>query len=522
MFKYLVRKFHDRFNEQGTENKGAQKTPDPVLSSNTDNATCPGKTPARDSGNKPKPPRSRHRSRRKKARTAWDVAQFDVPHVEGQTRFHDLELPLTIMHAIADLSYQYCTPIQAEILPKALNGSDATGKAQTGTGKSAAFLINIYTQLLRKPTQNGRRPGVPRVLILAPTRELALQIEKDARAIGKHTDIQIQSVFGGLGYGKQKQALEEKIVDIIVATPGRLLDFQRQKLMRLNKVEILVIDEADRMLDMGFIPDVRKIVYSTPPKEQRQTMFFSATLTPEVERLAQQWTRNPVHVEIEPEQVEAESVNQLVYIVTAEEKFALLLNLVLGQNLERVLIFANRRDQTRRLADRLKQYRVNTAVLSGDIPQNKRIKTLEDFRNGKIRVLVATDVAARGLHVEGISHVINFTLPQDPEDYVHRIGRTGRAGAIGTSVSFACEDDSFYIPPIEKYLGHSLSCVHPDQGLLELKPPAKKTTPFQPGSRHSKPRSSTRPYRKSRPRSPSKRPKDGVSRDSSSAASAGR
>ena len=514
MFKYLVRKFHDRLNERGTEKKGAQKTPDPVLSSNADNAACPEKTPVRNSGKKRKPPRSR----RKVAGTAWDVSQFDVPHVEGQSRFHDLDLPVTIMHAIADLGYQYCTPIQAQILPKALTGSDATGKAQTGTGKSAAFLINIYTQLLRKPPEDQRQTGLPRVLILAPTRELALQIEKDARAIGKYTDIQIQSVFGGLGYGKQKQDLEEKIVDIIVATPGRLLDFQRQKLVRLNKVEILVIDEADRMLDMGFIPDVRKIVYSTPPKDKRQTMFFSATLTPEVERLADQWTRNPIHVEIEPEHVEAESVNQLVYIVTTEEKFALLVNLIVGQNLERVLVFANRRDQTRRLADRLKQYRINTAVLSGDIPQKKRIKTLEDFRNGRIRVLVATDVAARGLHVEAISHVINFTLPQDPEDYVHRIGRTGRAGATGTSVSFACEEDSFYIPPIEKYLGHSLSCVQPDQRLLELKPPAEKTTPSRSGRPHSKRRPSTRTHRRSRSRSQKKAPKGGASRDSRSAA----
>ena len=513
MFKNLVRKFYDRFNEQGKEHKGAQKTPHPALLSNTENAASPGKKPVRNSGRKRKPPRGR----RKETKNAWDVSQFDVPHLQGESRFHDLDLPLTIMHAIADLGYQYCTPIQAQILPKALTGSDATGKAQTGTGKSAAFLINIYTQLLRKPPQAERQPGVPRVLILAPTRELALQIEKDARAIGKYTDIQIQSVFGGLGYNKQRKALEEKIVDIIVATPGRLLDFYGQKLVRLNKVEILIIDEADRMLDMGFIPDVRKIVYSTPPKDQRQTMFFSATLTPEVERLAQQWTRNPVHVEIEPEHVEAESVNQLIYIVTTEEKFALLVNLILGQNLERVLVFTNRRDQTRRLADRLEQYQINTAVLSGDIPQNKRIKTLEDFRNGKIRVLVATDVAARGLHVEDISHVINFTLPRNPEDYVHRIGRTGRAGATGTSVSFACEEDSFYIPPIEEYLGHSLSCVQPDAALLELQQPVKKTTSLRTKAQGSKTRQTKGRQRRSGPRTRKKAPKGGTPRDSRSA-----
>jgi ATP-dependent RNA helicase RhlB len=297
-----------------------------------------------------------------------------------------------------------------------------------------------------------------------------------------------------------------------------LLDFQRRKLVRLDKVEILVIDEADRMLDMGFIPDVRKIVYSTPAKDSRQTMFFSATLTPEVERLAQQWTRNPVHVEIEPEHVEAESVNQLIYIVTTEEKFALLVNLIVGQNLERVLVFTNRRDQTRHLADRLKQYRINAAVLSGDVPQNKRIKTLEDFRRGKIRVLVATDVAARGLHVEDISHVINFTLPRNPEDYVHRIGRTGRAGATGTSVSFACEEDSFYIPPIEGYLGHSLNCVQPDPELLELNPPAKKAVSLPIEGQRSRKRSGRGKHRRFRSRRDQKTKKGGTSRDSRSAA----
>jgi ATP-dependent RNA helicase RhlB len=447
---------------------------------------------------------------------AWDVSQFDVPDSDGQSRFHDLGLPVKIMHAVADLGFHYCTPIQAEILPKALTGSDATGKAQTGTGKSAAFLINIYTQLLRKPARGQRRPGVPRALILAPTRELVLQIEKDARGLGKYTDIHIQSVFGGLGYGKQKRALAEKVVDIIVATPGRLLDFERQNLVRLYKLEILVIDEADRMLDMGFIPDVRKIVSSTPPKQKRQTMFFSATLTHEVERLAEQWTRDPIRVEIEPEHVAAVSVNQLIYIVTTEEKFTLLLNFIVEQDLERVLVFVNRRDQTTHLADRLRQYQINCAVLSGDVPQNKRIKTLENFRNGKIRVLVATDVAARGLHIEGISHVINFTLPRDPEDYVHRIGRTGRAGATGISVSFACEEDSFYIPSIEKYLGMSLSCVHPDEALLKLPPSefktpqAKKTIHSRSGRGHSKRRNGIRTRRRSCRGSPNKGADDGV------------
>jgi ATP-dependent RNA helicase RhlB len=393
-----------------------------------------------------------------------------VPLAEGRVRFHDLDLPDAIMHAVADLGFEYCTPIQAELLPQALAGSDTTGRAQTGTGKTAAFLIAIYTRLLATPLQGQRRPGVPRALILAPTRELVLQIEKDARDIGKYTDISIQPIFGGLDYDRQKRALAENSVDIMMATPGRLIDFQRQSRIRLDAVEILIIDEADRMLDMGFIPDVRKIVRSTPPKDRRQTMFFSATLTPEVERLADQWTRNPIHVEIEPEHVVTESVNQMVYIVTAKEKLILLLNLILGQELQRVLVFTNRKDQTVRLADRLKRYGIRCAVLSGDVPQKKRIQTLENFRNGTIRVLVATDVAARGLHIEGISHVINFTLPSSPDDYVHRIGRTGRAGATGISVSFACEDDAFFIPAIEEYIGTPLPCNHPDPSLLKALP----------------------------------------------------
>jgi len=495
LFKNLFQKFRKGSKKQKIEPKPSQPSPEPTPAKPSVRTAQPEKK-SRDQGpgEKPKAKGTPRSPKRKSPPKPWDISQFDVPEDEGRIRFHDLDLPVEIMHAIADLGFQYCTPIQAEIMPKSLTGSDSTGKAQTGTGKSAAFLATIYTHLLRNPIQGRRKPGVPRVLILAPTRELALQIEKDARAIGKYTSCRILSVFGGLGYDTQRRALEEKIIDIITATPGRLLDFQRQRLVRLDGVEILIIDEADRMLDMGFIPDVSRIVRSTPAKEKRQTMFFSATLTPEVERLAEQWTRNPIHVEIEPEHVAADSVDQKVFIVTTEEKFALLLNLITSQNLERVLVFVNRRDQTRRLAERLIQYGINCAVLSGEVPQNKRIRTLEGFRDGSIRILVATDVAARGLHVEGISHVINFTLPRDAEDYVHRIGRTGRAGASGISVSFACEEDSFYLPPIEEYLGHSLSCVQPDGELLKLPPPLYKRKPLK-GASASRPRGGTRQKR---------------------------
>ncbi|MCP4668877.1 MAG: DEAD/DEAH box helicase, partial [Deltaproteobacteria bacterium] len=301
------------------------------------------------------------------------------------------------MHAIADLGFKYCTPIQAEILPSTLKGKDATGRAQTGTGKTAAFLITALTWMLRNTIDGKRRNGTPRLLVIAPTRELAMQIEAEARDLSRYCPFTVMSVFGGMDYERQKRKLRERVVDIIVATPGRLLDYHRSHDVHLGKVEILVLDEADRMLDMGFIPDVRRIIHATPPKSQRQTMLFSATLTSEVTRLASQWTRKPVVVEIEPEHVAVDTVDQIVYIVTIREKYALLYNVISKQNLDRVLVFCNRRDQTRRLADMLCQYGMNCEFLSGEVPQRKRIRILENFKKGKIRVLVATDVAGRGI-----------------------------------------------------------------------------------------------------------------------------
>ena len=479
MLSHLVQTALNRIQNFISQTKSFPETSDQIEKKRDSSPVAPGAPSPLKRTSKDTPKKTKPASPVKKTEPprVWQPSDFVVPEKEGEKRFHDLELPDVVMHGIYDLGYQYCTPIQAEILPRALSGTDVTGKAQTGTGKTAAFLISIYARLIGKPLKGKQPNGTPRVLIIAPTRELVLQIEKDARALGKYTRFRIQSILGGMQYDRQKNALLNKPVDVMIATPGRLLDFQRQKVLSLRNVEILVIDEADRMLDMGFIPDVRKIVYATPHKNQRQTMFWSATLKPEVERLAEQWTRDPVHVDIEPEQVAAESIRQRVYIATAEEKFALLVNLITGKNLDRVLVFVNRRDQTRRLAEKLTRYNILCAILSGEVPQNKRIKTLENFRNGKIRVLVATDVAARGIHVEGISHVINFTLPQDPEDYVHRIGRTGRAGASGISVSFADEDDSFYIPAIEEFLGTPLCCEQPDESLLKLAPPPPRKPP---------------------------------------------
>jgi ATP-dependent RNA helicase RhlB len=392
------------------------------------------------------------------------------------------------MHAIHDLGFEYCTPIQAAIMPDALAGTDVTGKAQTGTGKTAAFLITILTRLKHHPPGEKYRPGTPRALIMVPTRELAMQVNKDASLLGKYCRSRVIAVFGGMDYQKQKNMLAEKAVDVIVATPGRLLDFKRQGDLRLDKVEILVIDEADEMLNMGFIPDIRQIVNSTPPKAKRQTMLFGATLTSQVTRLASQWTRNPVTVEVDPEQVAVDTVEQVLYLIRNRERFTVLYNLITQQNLKRVLVFCNRRDQARRLADRLSAHGIICAVLSGEVAQKKRIRTLEDFRSGNIRVMVSTDVAGRGIHIEGISHVVNYNLPQDPEDYVHRIGRTGRAGATGKSVGFATEDESFQIPAIEEYLGEPMLYAYPDDALLTPVPPPTVSVPSQPPPRAPRPR----------------------------------
>ncbi|MGA9120617.1 MAG: DEAD/DEAH box helicase [Bacteroidota bacterium] len=383
------------------------------------------------------------------------------------------------MRAVATLDFRYCTPVQAEILPSTLGGLDATGRAQTGTGKTAAFLITILTHILRNHPEENRKPGTPRALILAPTRELVLQIEKDALSFSQYCpNIRTLAVYGGIDYQKQRRQLEQGPVDIVVATPGRLLDFKSKGGLSLAKVEIMVIDEADRMLDMGFIPDVRRIIESTPPKTRRQTLLFSATLTPDVVRLASRWTKEAVTIEIAPEQVATETVEQVVYIVTEDEKFKVLYNLVVNQKLERALVFANRKDDSQHLAERFAKLGIDTGLLSGDVSQDRRIKTLEAFRAGKIRVLVATDVAARGLHVEDISHVVNYNLPLNPDDYVHRIGRTGRAGASGISVSFADEMDAQQIPAIEEYMGKPLHCVQPEASLL-AEPVAFRSTPAQ-------------------------------------------
>lgn len=413
------------------------------------------------------PRKSHSKPAPKKQVPDWDINEFAVEPEEGKTRFHDFGLPKGLMQGIHELGFKYCTPIQAEVLDSTLAGRDAIGKAQTGTGKTAAFLVSTIKQLIDIPAPDTRYIGEPRVVIIAPTRELALQIGSDAEALTKHLPLHVVTVVGGMDYDKQRQKINSNYMDILVATPGRLLDYCERKDLFLDLTETLIIDEADRMLDMGFIPQVRRIIRMTPRPGDRQTLLFSATFTDDVLRLGEQWTWQPVKVEIEPDCIATNTVDQKVYIVTNEQKYALLTNILKRDKLERVIVFTNRRDQTRKLTERLQRDGFRSDQLSGEVPQKKRIKTLENFKAGKISVLIATDVAGRGIHIDGISHVFNYYLPEDPEDYVHRIGRTGRAGALGTSISFACEDDSFLIPDLEELLGNKLAIEYPPEELLK-------------------------------------------------------
>ncbi|XKG39543.1 DEAD/DEAH box helicase [Marinobacter sp.] len=393
------------------------------------------------------------------------------------------------------MGFEFCTPIQAETLPYTLAGKDLIGQAQTGTGKTAAFLISAIQRMLEHPIPAGDRfASEPRVLALAPTRELAMQIAKDAEELCGYTGHNVVTVVGGMNYDKQRDQLQNEVVDILVATPGRLIDFLGSQDVFLDQLDLLILDEADRMLDMGFIPDVKRIIRKCTPKEDRQTLLFSATFNQDVLNLASMWTRGAEFVEIEPEQKTAERVKQTVYFVGQEEKLTVLVNYLKLRNVEKAIVFANRRDQCRDLDEDLRNQGITSALMSGEIPQNKRLKTLDQFKQGDIKVLVATDVAGRGIHVEGVSHVFNYNLPDSAEDYVHRIGRTGRAGQHGISVSFASEDDAFSLPAIESYIGQKLTSSVPETELMTPleKPPIARR---RGGNRRPAPSRNQRPRR---------------------------
>ena len=402
----------------------------------------------------------KHHANKKAPLKPWKLEEFVVEPIEGKARFHDMQLPDSLMQGIQESGFQYCTPIQAQSLPAALKGSDILGQAQTGTGKSAAFLTAVINRLLTDPVEE-RFASEPRALIVAPTRELVMQIGKDAVGLSKHTGLKVVTIVGGMDYEEQRRQLRDHVVDILVATPGRLIDFMGSQDVYLDEVDVLVLDEADRMLDMGFIPDVRRIERATPPKGDRQTLFFSATFTEQIRRLIDQWTEQPVEVTIEPERVATDNIDQKFLMVAGDEKFDILCKFLRESPIERAIIFANRRDITRNLCDKLNKKGLTSVLLSGEVNQQKRIKTLERFRDGYVNIMVAPDVAGRGIHVDGVSHVFNYNLPDDAEDYVHRIGRTGRAGTKGTSIALISEDDAFELPALEDYLGTKLKLEQP-------------------------------------------------------------
>jgi ATP-dependent RNA helicase RhlB len=373
----------------------------------------------------------------------------------SQLTFDSLVIPESVKRGIAEQGFTRATPIQAQTLPIALAGRDVAGQAQTGTGKTAAFLIALFNRLLTDPGAPNRPVNAPRAIVIAPTRELAVQIHSDAEAIGKYTGLKLAIVFGGVDYDKQRRILEEG-VDVLIGTPGRIIDYFKQHVFDLRHIQVAVMDEADRMFDLGFIKDIRFILRRMPHPTLRLTMMFSATLSHRVMELAYEHMNNPELIRIEPDKMTVDRVTQVLYFPSTEEKIPLLMGLLRRIDARRTMVFVN----TKRVAEVLE--RTLTAngfvaqALSGDVPQTKRLKMMREFHNGDIAVLIATDVASRGLHIPDVSHVFNFDLPNDAEDYVHRIGRTARAGAEGDAISFGCEEYAISLPDIERYIGHQI------------------------------------------------------------------
>jgi len=379
--------------------------------------------------------------------------------------FSDLGLSAPVLRGVESAGFGFCTPIQAETLPIALAGRDVAGQAQTGTGKTAAFLLATFSHLLNRPAAPERRPTQPRAIMLAPTRELAVQIHKDATLLGAELGFSMVLVYGGTGYDTQRRELEQG-VDILIGTPGRIIDYFKQHVFDLRAVQVMVLDEADRMFDLGFIKDIRFLLRRMPEPTERLNMLFSATLSYRVTELAYEHMNNPEFVRIEPDKRTADKVEQVLYHTGMDEKIPLLVGLLRHMDPARSLVFVNTKDMAERLMGWLNANGLQAAVLSGDVPQKQRLRILHDFSDGKLPLLIATDVAARGLHIPDVSHVFNFDLPQNAEDYVHRIGRTARAGKSGDAVSFACERYVFGLPEVEAYIGHKIPVAATSPDLL--------------------------------------------------------
>ncbi|GAB3013752.1 ATP-dependent RNA helicase RhlB [Bowmanella dokdonensis] len=374
-----------------------------------------------------------------------------------------------VIKALSAANFQHCTPIQALSLPHLLEGKDVAGQAQTGTGKTIAFLAATFHYLLSNPQAEKKQP---RAIIMAPTRELAVQIHNDAELLSKHTGLSLGLIYGGEGYQSQREVLE-KGVDIIIGTTGRIIDYYKQGIFSLANIQVSVLDEADRMFDLGFIKDIRYLFRRMPTPSERLSMLFSATLSMRVQELAYEHMNNPVHVQVEPQQRTASRVQEELFYPSNEDKMLLLLTLLEEEWPEKAIVFANTKHSCENIFDWLQADGHRVGLLSGDVPQKKRLQIMESFSKGKTDVLVATDVAARGLHIEKVTHVFNYDLPDDAEDYVHRIGRTGRAGKSGHAISFACEKYALNLPAIEDYIRHSIPVTDYDPSALldDVKPP---------------------------------------------------
>lgn len=388
--------------------------------------------------------------------------------------FNQFKLTPALLESLEDHGFEYCTPIQEATLPLALGGKDVAGQAQTGTGKTAAFLLAMLHYLMETPVEEDKVG--PWAIILAPTRELALQIHRDAELLGCYTGLKFAAIYGGTGYEAQRRTLEQG-VDVVIGTPGRIIDFYKQHVFSLRNIEVVVLDEADRMFDLGFVSDIRYLLRRMPPPGERINMLFSATLSLRVMELAYEHMNDPQVVKIEADQITADNVRQRLYHVASSDKMSLLLGLLHREQPKRTLIFVN----TKRVADQVTEYLMGNGytagVLSGDIPQTKRQRLLEQFQRGDLPIMVATDVAARGLHIPDVSHVINYDLPQDPEDYVHRIGRTARIGASGDAISLACEEYVYSLPDIESYIEQKIPVEEVTEELLpEVKPRKRAST----------------------------------------------
>ena len=394
-------------------------------------------------------------------------------------RFDSLPLHESVQAGIRDAGFEFCTPIQASTLPIALKPSDVAGQAQTGTGKTAAFLIAAYQLLLTTEPPAGEKKQ-PRLFALAPTRELAVQIANDAEVLGKHTGLTIGLAFGGTDYEKQRRTLEDG-VDLLIGTPGRIIDYYKQGVFRLDQVQVAILDEADRMFDLGFIKDIRYLLRRLPAPDKRLNLLFSATLSNRVMELAYEHMNEPELIRIEPDKVTADRVRQAIFFPSNEDKMPLLIGLVREMGAGRIMIFVNMKREAERVQDFLEANEIHAAAISGDVPQKKRLRMLMQFQSGELPVLIGTDVASRGLHIPDVQYVINYDLPQDAEDYVHRIGRTARAGAAGDALSLGCETYVMSLPDIEAYIGHKIPVANYDPGDLPeiVKPKPRKRRPSQ-------------------------------------------